>query len=139
MGFALLYPSYALIENRGALVPVMQTTVITIPTDQITDWDSFHSVFQATLGFPGFYGRNMDAWIDCMTYVDDPRSGMTTVSVAEGELVTLRIDDAPDFQRRCPDQYDALIECAAFVNYRRMKRGANPVLTLMLGGWFRQT
>ena len=28
----------------------MQTIVVTIPTDQIIDWDSFHSVFQTAFG-----------------------------------------------------------------------------------------
>lgn len=116
----------------------MQTTVITIAVDQIKDWDSFHSVFQATVGFPDFYGRNMNAWIDCMTYIDDPGNGMTTIAVEEGELVALRIDDAPDFERRCPEQYQALIECTAFVNYRRVELGGSPVLSLILGGWFRK-
>jgi hypothetical protein len=114
----------------------MRTTIITIPVDQIADWDSFHSVFQTALGFPAFYGRNMDAWTDCMTSIDDPPSGMTKVSVAPGELMTLRIDDAPEFRRRCPEQYDALIECVAFVNYRRIEVGETPVLALMLNGWF---
>jgi hypothetical protein len=50
----------------------MQTTIVTIPADRITDWESFHSVFKQALGFPDFYGRNMDAWNDCMTYLDDP-------------------------------------------------------------------
>jgi hypothetical protein len=116
----------------------MQTVVVTIPTDQIADWDSFHSVFQAAFGFPSFYGRNMNAWIDCMTYLDEPPSGMTSVCIDPGQLVAIRIDDAPDFQRRCPEQYDALIECTAFVNYRRIDRGGQPVLALMLGGWFRK-
>lgn len=110
---------------------------MTIPADKITDWNTFHTVFQGALGFPGFYGRNMNAWIDCMTSLDDPSSGMTRVSVADGELVALRIDDAPDFQRRCPEQYEALIESASFVNYRRIEVGEKPVLTLMLCGWFR--
>jgi hypothetical protein len=117
----------------------MQTTVIAIAADQIKDWDSFHSVFQMTLGFPDFYGRNRDAWIDCMTCIDDPGRRMTAITVAEGELVTLRIDDAPDFERRCPVQYRALIECTAAVNHRRVERGGKPVLTLMLGGRFRKT
>jgi len=114
----------------------MQTTVVTIPTDRITDWDSFHSVFKEVLGFPDFYGRNMNAWIDCMTYLDEPPSGMTNVSVAKGDLLTLRIDNAADFQKRCPELYAALIESTAFVNYRRIEVGEEPVLTLLLNGHF---
>jgi Barstar (barnase inhibitor) len=116
----------------------MQTTVVAIPTNEITDWDSFHSVFQALFGFPAFYGRNMNAWIDCMTYLDDLSSGMARICVDPGQLVGLRIDDAPDFQLRCPEQYQALIECTAFVNHRRIVLGEQPVLALVLGGWFRE-
>jgi hypothetical protein len=122
-------------SNRGG-VTMTQTTVVIIPADLIQDWDSFHSVFQATLVFPDFYGRNMNAWIDCMTDVDDPESRMTTTTVGEGNLLTLRIDSAPDFKQRCTDQFEALIECAAFVNYRRLQGGSTPVLALMLNGWF---
>jgi len=42
-----------------------------IETKKITDWDSFYSVFAEAMCFPNFYGRNMNAWIDCMTYFDD--------------------------------------------------------------------
>jgi RNAse (barnase) inhibitor barstar len=28
---------------------------------------SFHEAFASALGFPSWYGRNMDAWIDCMS------------------------------------------------------------------------
>lgn len=48
----------------------MQTTIVDIPAHEITDWDSFHDVFKRVFGFPDFYGRNMDAWIDCMTDLD---------------------------------------------------------------------
>ncbi len=40
---------------------------VRLQTQSIHDWDGFHSVFAKTLGFPGYYGRNMNAWIDCMT------------------------------------------------------------------------
>ncbi len=116
----------------------METTVVVIPTAGISDWDSFHSVFSDALGFPAYYGRNMDAWIDCMSYVDDPHAGMIAAPVAKGSMMTLRIDDAADFQRRCPEQSRALIECTAFVNYRRIEAGREPVLTLLLGGWFKR-
>lgn len=113
----------------------MRTTVVEIPAAQIVDWESFHSVFQASLGFPAFYGRNMNAWIDCLSYVDES-DGMTRISLDEGGLLALRIDNAPDFERRCPDQFRALLECAAFVNHRRIEGGKEPLLTLILSGWF---
>jgi len=113
----------------------MGQVVIAIPVDRITDWESFHDVFRQTLGFPDFYGRNMNAWIDCMTYVDSPvPDGLTTVTVPPGEILVLRIDDPFDFKRRCPELYDALIECSAFVNFRRTEMGESPVLALLLNG-----
>jgi len=51
---------------------------ILIEGKRISDWNSFHDTFADTLGFPSFYGRNMDAWIDCMTCLDDPEAGMTS-------------------------------------------------------------
>ena len=44
--------------------------VLEVDCRQITDWDSFHDVFARACGFPDFYGRNLNAWIDCMTYLD---------------------------------------------------------------------
>jgi hypothetical protein len=44
--------------------------------------------------------------------------------------VTLAIDDAPGFAKRCPEQYEALVECAAFVNWRRIEQGDGSVLAL---------
>ena len=32
---------------------------------KITDYETFHDVFAEIFGFPGFHGRNLDAWIDC--------------------------------------------------------------------------
>ncbi|MGJ4948599.1 barstar family protein [Bradyrhizobium sp. HKCCYLS20291] len=113
-----------------------QTTIVNIPSQRIHDWDSFHRVFQEILGFPDFYGCNMNAWIDCMTYVDDPDSGMSATTVAEGEVLVLRIDDAAGLQRRCPEHYQALLEGTAFVNHRRIGCGQAPVLALMLSGSF---
>jgi hypothetical protein len=112
----------------------MQTTVVTIPTERITNWDSFHDTFAAMLGFPAFYGRNMNAWIDCMGYIDDAESGMTSVAISAGTILTLRLDRAQDFERRCPEQYRELIEGTAAVNQRRLETGDEPILALMLAG-----
>lgn len=105
---------------------------VKIEADDITDTDSFHAVFAATLGFPDFYGRNMNAWIDCLTCLDDPAAGMTAVHVSRGESLVLVVDHAQGLEERCPQLFAAMVECAAFVNWRRVEVGMGPVLTLTL-------
>lgn len=51
-------------------------------------------------------------------------------------LTVLRIDDVADFKRRCPEQYAALIDGTAFVNFRQVEGGATPMLASLLSGWF---
>lgn len=104
--------------------------VVRINGAAIHDWASFHDVFATALGFPGFYGRNMDAWIDCLTYADDAAAGMVAAPVPAGAVLTIEIDGVNEFAVECPEQYGALVECAAFVNWRRLERGHGPVLTL---------
>ncbi|HZQ42732.1 MAG TPA: barstar family protein [Acidobacteriaceae bacterium] len=109
----------------------MNGRVISIPTAKIVDWQSFHDVFKTTFGFPDFYGRNMDAWIDCMTSIDRAEHGMSAVTVCPGELLIMQIDD--ELKIRCPEQYIAIVECTSFVNRRRREVGESPVLALLLG------
>ena len=71
-----------------------------------------------------------------MTSVDTPSDGMTTVTVQPGEILVLRIDEPFEFRRRCPRQYDALVECTAFVNFRRVEVGEPPLLALLFVGRF---
>jgi hypothetical protein len=106
------------------------TKIVQIDCRKIKDWDSFHDHFSQTFGFPAFYGRNMNAWNDCMTYLDDPESGMTSVHVAPGDVIVLCISEATDLKKRCPEIYITLIECSAFVNWRRIEKGEPAVLAL---------
>jgi hypothetical protein len=105
---------------------------VVLQSKNITDWESFHTMFAEVIGFPDFYGRNMDAWIDCMSYLDDADAGMTRLSVAHGEVFHLEIADTQDFQRRLPEIFRVFVECAACVNSRRMNLGESPVLSLIL-------
>ena len=106
--------------------------MVRIDANEIVGADSFHTIFASAFGFPNFYGRNMDAWIDCLTYLDDVEAGMTSVHVAPGQCLPLVIDHAHEFKVRCPDLFAALVECAAFVNFRRVELGGLPVLALAL-------
>ena len=111
-------------------MPHTPRPMLKIDAARIVDWDSFHDVFADALGFPDFYGRNMDAWIDCMSSLDDPDAGMTNVHVARDSVLTLVLVDVSAFATRCQTQYRALVDCAAFVNWRRIENGEPPVLAL---------
>ena len=104
--------------------------VVEIDTRKISDWDSFHDVFKESMGFPDFYGRNMSAWIDCMTSLDEPDDALTSMHVPRGSIFVLKLMDAKEMSLRCPDIYDAFVESSAFVNYRRMEVGEDPILAL---------
>jgi RNAse (barnase) inhibitor barstar len=104
--------------------------LVKLDTQRITDWDTFHNVFADVFGFPGFYGQNMDAWIDCMTFLDDPTAEMTKVHVPPGGVVVLELENVDEFIKRCPEQYEAIIDCAALVNWRRIEKGDPAVLAL---------
>jgi hypothetical protein len=72
----------------------------------------------------------MDAWIDCMTSLDMPEDGLSSVHCHRGAVLTLELENVRKFKERYPQQYDALIECAAFVHWRRIETGGSAVLTL---------
>jgi hypothetical protein len=55
---------------------------------------------------------------------------MASIVVLPGDVLTLQLDEGRVFAQRCPEQYAALIECAAFVNWRRIETGARPIVTL---------
>ena len=68
----------------------------------------------------------MNAWID------SPNDGMSAVTVNPGGILILKIDNPFDFGKRCPEQYDSLIECSAFVNFRREEACQGPVIAILL-------
>lgn len=108
----------------------MIVSSVKIDCAQIKDWASFHAVFAEAFGFPDFYGKNISAWIDCLTSLDAPEDGMTKVHCAPGSVITLQLDHVREFRRTCPEQYAALIECSAFVNWRRIEAKQESVLAL---------
>ena len=106
---------------------------VRLDTQRIRDWATFHDVFTEVFGFPPSYGRNINAWADCMADLDAPASGTTAVHVPPGETLVLELEQAGDFRRRCPELFQALVECTAFVNRRRTEAGGKPVLVLSFG------
>ena len=70
---------------------------VIIDFGKIKDWSTFHKVFTEVMGFPDFYGNNNNAWIDCMSYIDDEGAGMSKITVKPGgslNLVTIGTERA---------------------------------------------
>jgi RNAse (barnase) inhibitor barstar len=86
---------------------------------KISDWESFHTVFSKEFMFPSYYGKNMDAWIDCMSDLD-----------SEGEMISIWIKNVNALKSENQEIYMALIECSAFVNYRYVSEGGSPLIAL---------
>ena len=84
----------------------------------IRDEASFHRECQRVLGFPGVYGENWNAWIDCMSYIDDPAAEMSAIHVAPGERLEIEVTDTTGLAKRCSDVLQAFVECTAAVNGR---------------------
>src|SRR5688500_6489360 len=103
---------------------------ITVDLANLADEAALHVELARVLGFPAFYGHNWDAFIDCMTNLDDPSAKMTTVHVETGQVLLLELARVDAFADRCPRGWAALLDCTAFVNWRRRERGLDAVLAL---------
>jgi Barstar (barnase inhibitor) len=91
---------------------------VRLDSARITDWASFHAECRRALGFPEFYGANMNAWIDCMSSLDED-DGMVGVQLQPGDLLRLEVPAVEALAARAPEVVSALVECTGFVNRER--------------------
>lgn len=84
--------------------------------------EAFHDAFARIMGFPAFYGRNWNAWIDCMSYFDDPSASMSRVHVAPGEQIEFVVA-GHEFSSELDesDVFRNFYVCAGFLNSRFRK------------------
>ena len=68
---------------------------VRLETTKITDWASFHQVCYEAFGFFDGYGRNMNAWIDCMSSLDE--EGMTKFFLRKEEMLQIEIIETENF------------------------------------------
>lgn len=91
--------------------------VFRINGNKIKNWKTFHAEFKVKMGFPDYYGDNMNAWIDC---VDELSRELTLIEIIRGDLL----------KQQAPELLEAILECAAFVNYRKLDQGEKPTLMI---------
>ncbi|OWK46505.1 barstar family protein [Fimbriiglobus ruber] len=104
--------------------------LIRIDARRLTDAAGLHATLSEVLGFPAGYGKNLDALVDCLTHLDDPKAGMTKVHVLPGQVALLVIDHLTGKSAKEAAQVTALLDAVAFVNWRRLEKGQPPVLAV---------
>ena len=100
---------------------------VRVDAGHIRDWGSFHRVFREAMGFPGSYGEDMDAWIECMSRLGE----RTRVTIEPGGLLVVEVARSLGFRGRCPGLFAEMVEAAAYVNHRYAEEGLPPPLALL--------
>jgi RNAse (barnase) inhibitor barstar len=96
----------------------------------VKDWSTFHEYCKEIFGFFEGSGSNMDAWIDCMSSLDE--EGMTKFLLDADEMLAIEITDTERFRERVPEIFNSMVDCTAFVNDQYIKSGRTPALALIL-------
>ncbi|WP_300754422.1 barstar family protein [Janthinobacterium sp.] len=97
----------------------------------ITDEASFHAQCVQVFGFPEFYGNNIDAWVDCLSYLRDDEN-MTKFRLKPSEVLEIVLQDAEGMQAQVPDLLEEITFCVAGINERYEDYGEKPALKLVL-------
>ena len=92
-------------------------SLVRIDSSRITDWPSFHETCKEAFDFPSFYGMNLSAFVDCLTYIDEG-DGMSNIVLEPGEMLTIELLSADDFQSRVPEIFNGLIDSVQAINRR---------------------
>lgn len=102
---------------------------VVLPTNEIRNEKTFHAVCQRVFGFPDIYAHTMDAWVDCLSCLDDPSAEMSSLTLAPGELLLIVVPDTANLKQEI---FDDLIDGAIEVNARFVRRGKSPLIGLVL-------
>ncbi|HYD82264.1 MAG TPA: barstar family protein [Paucimonas sp.] len=97
---------------------------------KIGEWAAFHAECRREFGFPDFYGNNMDAWIDCLSYLRDD-DGMCRFRLGPDEMLRIEVSHAAAFRARAPEIAEELSFCVEAINDRYADYGEKPALELV--------
>jgi hypothetical protein len=104
--------------------------VIRIDARQLSDSAGLHAALGAAFGFAPGYGKNLDALVDCLTHLDDPKAALSRVQIPHGQVALLVLEHTRGLNPPAAAQVKSLVDVVAFVNWRRFERKQSPILAL---------
>jgi RNAse (barnase) inhibitor barstar len=83
----------------------------------IFDWPSFHDEFSRAFRFFDRYGRNRDAWIDCMTDLHGPNA-LSGLRLPADEPIEIVLNDSATLAKSYPEMFAELVTLVRYANDR---------------------
>ncbi|MDX5631075.1 MULTISPECIES: barstar family protein [unclassified Brenneria] len=102
---------------------------ITLNFSSIKTMDELYDELAFKFGFPDFFGRNIDAVIDCIFGIRYPDEGMTKINISENGYLSLNIKNFSGADEKVKEAIIFIIE---FVNYKYQFKGREPAILLCL-------
>jgi hypothetical protein len=93
----------------------------------MVDWEAFHTQSQRVFGFPDFYSHNMDAWVDCLSYLRDA-DNMSSIRLKENDVLEIDILNAETWRIAQPEILAEVLYCIDGINERYADYGESPAL-----------
>ena len=81
----------------------------------IVDSPSFHDEFSRAFRFFDGYGRNRDAWIDCMTDLHGPNA-LSGLRLPAGEPIEIVLNDSATMVKSHPEIFAELLRLVRYAN-----------------------
>lgn len=102
---------------------------IYIDFKEITELSDLHEKLKEELGFPDFYGMNVNALIDCLQSMRFPEEGMSKVVLGEEEVLALELKN---FSNAKMLLVNSLLVAVEAVNQREIDRNRKHSIVLYL-------
>jgi hypothetical protein len=102
--------------------------IIRIDARRLKDLAGLHAAMNEAFGFSPDYGKNLDALVDCLTHLDDPKAAMSRLQLLPGDVALLVLEHLDAKQR--PGVVASLLDVVAFVNWRRLEKSQPPLLAV---------
>ncbi|WP_051258300.1 barstar family protein [Teredinibacter turnerae] len=98
---------------------MLNTKLVIVDGDEIKDEVTFHSEFKFKLGLPSFYGANMDALIDSLSYLDDKTCNQSKYwQLGKNENMIISIKSSSVFRDNCLEVFMELLDVITATNER---------------------
>ncbi|MCG8711046.1 barstar family protein [Brenneria sp. 4F2] len=96
---------------------------------KIKTLDDFYNELSGLFGFPDFFGRNINALIDCLFSLRYPEDEMTKIHVATSEYLLIELHH---FSLTTEEIKETLIVTIENVSLKCKEKGQEPSIVLLL-------